>query len=133
MRDENFIVTHDGADGRARGQLNFADTSPHDFRALSIAVCDGFDRLGSASPEAMYSSNIRPAYIGQQRANRGLLRGYGDIDLATLYEVNIGRFAYQGDHLADSQALCHKRGHHINFVIICNGAKRVALIDVFLE
>ena len=62
-----------------------------------------------------------------------MLRRDSDINLSALNKIHIGGFGYQRDDLPNAQPLGHKRGHNVNLVVIGQGAKGVALLDVFFQ
>ncbi|MNY83369.1 hypothetical protein D3C86_2260870 [compost metagenome] len=53
----------------------------------------------------MHADDIAAAHVGQQGADGGQLRADGDVDLATLDQVDVGRVVDQGHHLARAEAL----------------------------
>jgi hypothetical protein len=51
MRDNDLFTTHDGADGRAGGELDLIDGAADHFGAVPVTVCDGFYRLCRAAAQ----------------------------------------------------------------------------------
>ena len=57
-RDEHFVTAHDGADGRARRQVDFLDPAAHHLGIFLIAVGNGLHGFRGAPPQAVDSGDI---------------------------------------------------------------------------
>ena len=59
---------------------------------------DCFHRLSGAAAQRVHLHHIAAAHVGQQAADRRLLRRQGDIDLAALHEVDVGGVVNKRHH-----------------------------------
>ena len=91
-----------------------------------------FDGLRRTPAQRVYVDDIAPAYVGQQAADGGLLGGDGDVDIATLHQIHVGRVVDQRKHLLRSQPFGQQRRHDVHFVVVGQRAEDIAVFDVLL-
>src|SRR5471032_2438167 len=71
--------------------------------------------------------------MSQQGANGGQLRADGDVDIATLDQVDVGRVVDDGHHLLRPQPLGQQRGYDIGLVIVGQCQENIGVGDVLFH
>jgi hypothetical protein len=70
---------------------------------------NGFQCFGSSASQRMHVHDIASPHMGQETADGGKLRRNGNVDLATLHQIHIGRIVDQSHHLAGTESLREHR------------------------
>src|SRR5690606_4975162 len=98
-----------------------------------VAVGDHFDGFGRAAPQRVGADDVATAHVGQQRADGGQLRADGNVDLAALNQVHVGRIVDDAHHFACAEPLGQQGGHDVGFVVVGQRKEHIGIVDVFLN